>query len=415
MKKFFPVALLAFALIGCNNESANTNETDNKTEVSEKPQEENEQVIDVKKAEDNKENSDKNASANPDEAENEESAPTKDADEDIKDKENDKEETDNKESDNEDSKDKDDKESKVSKEDLFFLPYGSFRKVGENGELVDENDIVSPSDESYHYDYVKYSNNMFVRMKRNVEDLNDKVAIVRMNDKDVTKLYEFPDTEDFHPLGLIGDRVYGFHIYNEHSEINGTPTLEEKKSALAYVDLANGNVEDYQDTVDVLTGGAVVIDGKLQFTKPGDNAKEDVYNYDLYQLDLSKGVDQEAELVEKDFNLQYLFGQKRFVDGSPVWKIIRADNDNIYANDQKFPFLWAEAGSQEIIGNNIFYFPLDPSGSEGLDILTSKIKVINMTTGETVLDTVVRGIKIAGNKLYYLNTNNELESVDIEL
>lgn len=232
MKKFFPVALLAFALIGCNNESANTNEIDNKTEVSEKPQEENEQVIDVKKAEDNKENSDKNASANPDEAENEESAPTKDADEDIKDKENDKEETDNKESDNEDSKDKDDKESKVSKEDLFFLPYGSFRKVGESGELVDENDIVSPSDESYHYDYVKYSNNMFVRMKRNVEDLNDKVAIVRMNDKDVTKLYEFPDTEDFHPLGLIGDRVYGFHIYNEHSEINGTPTLEEKNLLL---------------------------------------------------------------------------------------------------------------------------------------------------------------------------------------
>lgn len=413
MKKFFPVALLAFALIGCNNENADNKATDNKTEVSENSQEENEQVIDVKKAEDNKENSDANGTANlENEAEENDTAPAEDADED---KEEDKKEPDKEDSDNKDSEKKDENESKVSKEDLFFLPYGSFRKVGENGELVDENDIVSPSDESYHYDYVKYSNNIFVRMKRNVEDLNDKVAIVRMNDKDVTKLYEFPDTEDFHPLGLIGDKVYGFHIYNEHSEIDGTPTLEEKKSALAYVDLANGNVEDYQDTVDVSTGGAVVIDGSLQFTKPGDNAKEDVYNYDLYQLDLSKGVDQEAELVEKDFNLQYLFGQKRFVDGSPVWKIIRADNDNIYANDQKFPFLWAEAGSQEIIGNNIFYFPQDPSGSEGLDILTSKIKVINMTTGETVLDTVVRGIKIAGNKLYYLNTNNELESVDIEL
>ena len=106
-----------------------------------------------------------------------------------------------------------------------------------------------------------------------------------------------------------------------------------------------------------------------------------------------------------------MFGQKRFKNGNPVWKIYRADNDNIYVNDQKFPFLWAEQGSQEIIGNNIFYY----ESKEVKDKLSRPVKIINMTSGKTVLDTQVRGMKISGNKLYYLNTDNKLESIDIEL
>ena len=43
------------------------------------------------------------------------------------------------------------------------------------------------------------------------------------------------------------------------------------------------------------------------------------------------------------------------------------------------------------------------------------IKIINMSTGETVLDTQIRGMKISDGKLYYLTTDNELESIDIEL
>ena len=128
-------------------------------------------------------------------------------------------------------------------------------------------------------------------------------------------------------------------------------------------------------------------------------------------MDLSKGTDQQAELLEKDFDLQYLFGQKRFENGNPVWKVYRADNDHIYANDQEFPFLWAEQGFQEIIGNNIFYF----DSEEVNDRLSRPIKIINMSTGETVLDTQIRGMKISDGKLYYLTTDNELESIDIEL
>ena len=413
MKKYIPIAVLSLALMGCTNSNAPAGEDNKDSQIEEENKDDQKKVIEVSKPEESEEesedkNSEENASEDTDES--------KKVDKDINDKEEgeeDKEETESKEDKPGEEENVDqENQAEVSADDLFFLPYSTFRSVNEDGEIVDENGIVSPSGDSYNYDYVKYSNNIFLRTKRNVENLDDKVAVVRMNDKNVTSLYEFPSDEEFRPLGLVGDKIYGFHNYYAKSDINGTETLENEKNAIGYVDLATGEVHDFEDTIDVMTGGAVVIDGELQFTKPGDN-KEDAYNYDLYKLDLSKGLDQEAELVEKDFNLQYLFGQKRFVGGKPVWKILRADNDNIYANDQKFPFLWAEAGHQEIIGNNIFYFQVDAKG-EG-DRLSTNLKVINLTSGETVLEDTVRGIKIADGKLYYITKDNEVKSIEIEL
>ena len=412
MKKIIPIMALSLALVGCTNTNSTESETNtgtntNETQVSENT--DDTQVIDVENAENNKENSEESGSIETEDQNEEDSELSQEKDQEDSEEEN-SDDASKEESEEENQAENEDKE--VSKDDLFFSLYAPFSTVNENGDIVDESGNVAPSDESYNYDYVKYSNNLFVRSKRNVKDLKDIVAIVRMNDKDVTTLYEFPQNEDFRPLGLIGDRVYGYHNYNEDDEINGTPTLKQVKSAIGYVDLATGEVKDFDATVDGLVGGAVVVDGELQFTLPGDNNEQNAYNFDLYKLDLSKGTDQEAELLEKDFDLQYLFGQKRFENGNPVWKIYRADNENIYANDQKFPFLWAEQGNQEIIGNNIFYF-----NNAGIseDRLSRTIKVINMSSGETVLETQIRGMKIEGNKLYYLTPDNEVESVDIEL
>lgn len=412
MKKIIPIMALSLALVGCTNTNSTESETNtgtntNETQVSENT--DDTQVIDVEKAENNKENSEESGSVETEDQSEEDSELSQKKDQEDSKKEN-SDDSSKKESEEENQAENEDKE--VSKDDLFFSLYAPFSTVNENGDIVDESGNVAPSDESYNYDYVKYSNNLFVRSKRNVKDLKDIVAIVRMNDKDVTTLYEFPQNEDFRPLGLIGDRVYGYHDYNEDDEINGTPTLKQVKSAIGYVDLATGEVKDFDATVDGLVGGAVVVDGELQFTLPGDNNEQNAYNFDLYKLDLSKSTDQEAELLEKDFDLQYLFGQKRFENGNPVWKIYRADNENIYVNDQKFPFLWAEQGNQEIIGNNIFYFNNDGISE---DRLSRTIKVINMSSGETVLETQIRGMKIEGNKLYYLTPENEVESVDIEL
>lgn len=398
MKKFVPVMALSLALVGCNNSNSDVpaNEVEQKEEIQTNENNDSAQVIDVKKAEENKENSEEDEKPDKEEVEEKEESKNEEKEEKEDDKKS-EEETEDKEASNEE----------VTKDDLFSSPLGPFTSVNENGELVDQNGNEITGVDEDHYDYVKYTNNVFVKSKN---DIYDQVSIVRMNDKSLETLFEFPGVDDFRPLGMIGDRIYGFHDKQSKAEINGTPTLDTESSAIGYVDLSTGEVHDFDATTDTITGGAVVIDGELQFTKPGDN-EQDAYNYDLYKLDLSKGTDQEAELVEKDFDLQYLFGQKRFENGNPVWKIYRADNDNIYANDQKFPFLWAEQGMQEIIGNNIFYY----ESSDSEDRLSRPIKIVNMSSGETVLDTKIRGMKISGNKLYYINTDNELESVDIEL
>lgn len=399
MKKFVPVMALSLALVGCNNSNSDApaNEVEqNQEEIQTNENNDSTQVIDVKKAEDSKENSEEAGQKEEKEVEEKEDL-------------NDQNEKDKQEEDeSEQEKNNGDTGEQVSKDDLFSNPLGPFASVNENGVLVDQNGNEITGVDEDHYDYVKYTNNVFVKSKN---DIYDQVSIVRMNDKSIETLFEFPGVDDFRPLGMVGDRIYGFHDQQSKAEIDGTPTLDTESSAIGYVDLSTGEVHDFEATIDTTTGGAVVIDGELQFTKPGDNNEQDAYNYDLYKLDLSKGTDQEAELVEKNFDLQYLFGQKRFENGNPVWKIYRADNDNIYANDQKFPFLWAEQGMQEIIGNNIFYY----ESRDSEDKLSTPIKVINMTSGETVLDTQIRGMKIADGKLYYLTTDNELESVDIEL
>ena len=420
MKKYLPIAALSIALMGCANSNAPAGEDIKDNQIEEENKEDQKKVIEVSKPEKSEEESEDKIS---EENKSEDTDKSKKVDKDINDKEEDREEkVEEKEEKKEEkpSEEKEDKEvseekkeSKVSADDLFFLPYGPIASINDNGDLVDENGKeLLPNQPSNQYEYVKYTNNVFVKMKN---DLYGTVSIVRMNDKDVSTLYEFPEGEEFTSLGMIGDRIYGFHSYKSKSDINGTPSLKTDKIAIGYVDLSSGEVHDYEDTIDVQTGEAVVIDGELQFTKPGYNAKENVYNYDLYKLDLSKGLDQKAELVEKDFDLQYLFGQKRFVDGKPTWNILRADNDNIYANDQKFPFLWAEAGHQEIIGNNIFYFQVDAKGEGETDRLSTNLKVINLTSGETVLEDTVRGIKIADGKLYYITKDNEVKSIEIEL
>ena len=360
MKKIIPVMLISFALVGCTNQGTPKNEANN-NQAQESEQTDDKQVIEVKKAEDNQENKEEASKAEQNKEDEEDSSYKEDNNDDEhleKDQEDDNEE--NEESDN----------KEISKDDLFFTPNGPFTSVNENGELVDENGNVLTGTDSNHYDYVKYTNNVFVKMKN---DLYDTVSIVRMNDKNIETLFEFPEADEFRPLGMIGGKIYGFHEEKSKAEVNGTPSLNTDKSAIGYVDLASGEIHDFDATAEELTGGAVVIDGALQFTKPGD--------------------------------LQYLFGQKRFENGNPVWKVYRADNDHIYANDQEFPFLWAEQGFQEIIGNNIFYF----DSEEVNDRLSRPIKIINMSTGETVLDTQIRGMKISDGKLYYLTTDNELE------
>lgn len=431
MKKYISILILSLIMVGCTN-SSNQKDYSNKEISSNTESDEidlskkEEHAENIKENEENDENKIKSLeNEDKDKDTKEDSSYDKKVEIDVKKSDDDDEEDDAKkekkvkEEDKKDKKDKEDKEekneeksSKVSKNDYFYLPASALVRVNENGEMVDVDGNTKPEERNKFYDYVKYTNNILV--ESNIS--SPKAKIIKVVGKEKTTLFEFPKGEDFRPLGMIGDKIYGFHTYTSYNEEQGIDEMDSDKSAIRVVDLAKGKVFDYQATVGIATGTIALIQGEIQYTSNTDKDSEDIYNYDLYKLDLNKGYDQKAELIEKDFGLQYLFGQKNFENGKASWHIRRADNDNIYVDDKKFPFLWAEMGSQEFIGNNIFYFTgVDAKGDGPLDPFLSHLKIIDIDSQKEIFNQDIRGLKLFDGKLYYLNKDKEVKSLDLDL
>lgn len=431
MKKYISILILSLIMVGCTN-SSNQKDYSNKEISSNTESDEidlskkEEHAENIKENEENDENKIKSLeNEDKDKDTKEDSSYDKKVEIDVKKSDDDDEEDDAKkekkvkEEDKKDKKDKEDKEeknekksSKVSKNDYFYLPASALVRVNENGEMVDVEGNTKPEERNKFYDYVKYTNNILV--ESNIS--SPKAKIIKVTGKEKTTLFEFPKGEDFRPLGMIGDKIYGFHTYTSYNEEQGIDEMDSDKSAIGVVDLAKGKVFDYQATVGIATGTIALIQGEIQYTSNTDKDSEDIYNYDLYKLDLNKGYDQKAELIEKDFGLQYLFGQKNFENGKASWHIRRADNDNIYVDGKKFPFLWAEMGSQEFIGNNIFYFTgVDAKGDGPLDPFLSHLKIIDIDSQKEIFNQDIRGLKLFDGKLYYLNKDKEVKSLDLDL
>lgn len=431
MKKYISILILSLIMVGCTN-SSNQKDYSNKEISSNTESDEidlskkEEHAENIKENEENDENKIKSLeNENKDKDTKEDSSDDKKVEIDVKKSEDDDEEDDAKkekkvkEEDKKDKKDKEDKEeknekksSKVSKNDYFYLPASALVRVNENGEMVDVEGNTKPEERNKFYDYVKYTNNILV--ESNIS--SPKAKIIKVTGKEKTTLFEFPKGEDFRPLGMIGDKIYGFHTYTSYNEEQGIDEMDSDKSAIGVVDLAKGKVFDYQATVGISTGTVALIQGEIQYTSNNDKDSEDIYNYDLYKLDLNKGYDQKAELIEKNFGLQYLFGQKNFENGKASWHIRRADNDNIYVDGKKFPFLWAEMGSQEFIGNNIFYFTgVDAKGDGPIDPFLSHLKIIDIDSQKEIFNQDIRGLKLFDGKLYYLNKDKEVKSLDLDL
>lgn len=431
MKKYISILILSLIMVGCtnstnqkdySNKEISSNTTKDEIDLSKKE----EHAENIKENEENDENKIKSLeNENKDKDTKEDSSDDKKVEIDVKKSDDDDEEDKEKKVKEEDKKDKEDnkdkkskeekneeKSSKVSKNDYFYLPASTLVRVNEDGEMVDDQGNTKPEERNKFYEYVKYTNNILV--ESNIS--SPQAKIIKVTGKEKTTLFEFPKGEDFRPLGMIGDKIYGFHTYTNYNDELGIDEMDSDKSAIGVVDLAKGKVFDYQATVGISTGTVALIQGEIQFTSSDGKDTKDIYDYDLYKLDLNKDYDQKAELIEKDFGLQYLFGQKNFENGKAKWNIRRADNENIYVDDKKFPFFWAEMGAQEFIGNNIFYFTgVDSKGDRPLDPFLSHLKIINIDSQKEIFDQDIRGLKLFDGKLYYLNKDKEVKSLDLDL
>ena len=294
--------------------------------------------------------------------------------------------------------DKSDKKSEkgLTEDDFFFSYY--YLVTIRGGEICNGLTDIKDYSENYYVDYVPYSNNIFVLGSYDDHDF----SIRKINGEDLTLLYDFKDNEDFRPKGMIGDKIYG--IYHDNSE--DTDGTEKNESGLAYVDLATGKINIFEDTKykNEIVDQVAVTEKEVFFTKFNRDQSTD-----LYRLDLEKGLDQKAELVEKDTDLSFLLSAKHFKNGKAKYEIFKSSDGKIKINDIEYNI----NDGTRFIGENII--TSSPVKFDDVDYLF-KIDVINYITGEVVeKDLETYGYRVANGKFYYIDYDKKIKTLDIGL
>ena len=294
--------------------------------------------------------------------------------------------------------DKSDKKSEkgLTEDDFFFSYY--YLVTTRGGEICNGLTDIKDYSENYYVDYVPYSNNIFVLGSYDDHDF----SIRKINGEDLTLLYDFKDNEDFRPKGMIGDKIYG--IYHDNSE--DTDGTEKNESGLAYVDLATGKINIFEDTKykNEIVDQVAVTEKEVFFTKFNRDQSTD-----LYRLDLEKGLDQKAELVEKDTDLSFLLSAKHFKNGKAKYEIFKSSDGKIKINDIEYNI----NDGTRFIGENII--TSSPIKFDDVNYLF-KIDVINYITGEVVeKDLETYGYRVANGKFYYIDYDKKIKTLDIGL
>ena len=415
MKKTLLVTILALTLVACNQKETvdqKVTENVNQEEIAENSQinEENNNQKD-EKSEENQEIK----RTYPKETTEKEVISVEKSTEKVK-EENEKETHDKKDKKDEKSKKKDeknpDKDSKkdgeksnksdkksekgLTEDDLFFSYY--YLVTIRGGEVCNGLTDIKDYSENYYVDYVPFSNNVLVLGSYDDHDF----SIRKINGEDLTLLYDFKDNEDFRPKGMIGDKIYG--IYHDNSE--DTDGTEKNESGLAYVDLATGKINIFEDTKykNEIVDQVAVTEKEVFFTKFNRDQSTD-----LYRLDLEKGLDQKAELVEKDTDLSFLLSAKHFKNGKAKYEIFKSSDGKIKINDIEYNI----NDGTRFIGENII--TSSPIKFDDVNYLF-KIDVINYITGEVVeKDLETYGYRVANGKFYYIDYDKKIKTLDIGL
>ena len=289
-----------------------------------------------------------------------------------------------------------DQKEELTEDDYFFSYY--YLVTVRDGEVVNALTDLGNYDDNYYVDYVPYSNNIFVLGSYDDHDF----SIRKINGEDLTLLYDFKDNEDFRPKGMIGDKIYG--IYHDDSE--ATVGDDRNQSGLAFIDLETGKVNIFEDTKykNEIVDQVALTDKEILFTK--FNGKQST---DLYRLDLEKGLVQKAELVEKDTDLNFLFSAKHFKKGKAEYDIFKSSDGKIKINDIEYNI----NDGTRFVGENIIN--CSRVKFDDADYLF-KIDIINYLTGKTIeKDLETYGYRVYNGKLYYIDYDKKIKSLDIDL
>lgn len=330
----------------------------------------------------------------------------KDSDKKEDKKDKDKKKSDKKKKKDEKSSDKDKDAKKTSEkddkkaltEDDYFFSYFDLVTV-KDGKIVDVLEEIEDLGENYAASYVPFSNNVFVLGSYPDEDF----SIRKINGQKIDLLYDFEKNESFRPIGMIGDKIYGVYSYYTDG------MLDQDKSGIGEVNLKTGKVNVYEASK-IAQGeaplGEGLTDKEIYFTKLDKDMSPN-----LYKIDLSKGFDQEAELLEANTLVSYIGVGKYFKDGKANYEVFKSEGDKFIINDMELPAL--EDVTLNFIGQNVIV--QSPVKFDKADHLF-KMDIINYVTGQTIeKDLETYGYRVYDGKFYYIDYDKKVQSLDLAL
>lgn len=410
MKKTIILTLLALSLVACDEKDLDdprVKDALNQKEVSENIEEEPEEETqtDENRAQ-NEEDQDINRTY-PDDKIKKEVIPVESSNK----KEDSKEEKSDEKQPKKDKKSKKKDQKKADKEDKkaltaddYFFSYYSLVTV-KDGEVKNVLTDLEDYGEDYFMDYVPFSNNIFVAGSV----IDQKFSINKINGQDLTLMYDFKEGETFYPLAMIDDKIYGRYQYYENYDMKKNSNFIPEKSGIGLVDLKTGKLEVFKATHtkgnESLLGQGIS-DKEILFTKMEDDQKSN-----LYKLDLEKGYDQKAELVEENTKANFFLSSKHFEDGKALYEIFKSNDDEIEIKDKKYTI--NDEKRMTLIGQNLII--QEPVKFDNADYLF-KMDIINYLTGEVVeKDLESYGFRVYKGKLYYIDYDKKVQSLDIGL
>lgn len=401
MKKLLLISLLGLGLVACGQ-----NIEEPKAEKETKGQEENIEVSENHNEDTEKEPEIKRTYPESPEVKKE----VIDVENDQKDEKNEdkkskdkKENPDKKEPEKKEEKDSEKSDKKLTEDDYFFS-YGQIVSI-KDGKVVDFlNDEENFERSSV---YIPYSNNMVVMSDYE----KNKTSIRKINGKDFSLMYEFKDGELFHPIGLIGDKIYGIHTYQVENE-EGFLTPDDTRGGLSFVDLQTGKIEDYVDPNTAIQNdiqSAALLGDKIVFLRYGEG-----FGVDLYELEIKDWLNKEPKKIENEDKILFLLGAKHFSnDKNPTYDLVKATEGHLLVNDNKYQY--APQSGADAIGENVII--LSKIGTlVGDEKFVFDMKIINFLKDELVLDTTkAYGYRVYDGKFYYIDENKEVKAIEIGL
>lgn len=410
MKKTIILTLLALSLVACDEKDLDdprVKDALNQKEVSENIEEEPEEETqtDENRAQ-NEEDQDINRTYPDDEIKKavipvESSNKKEDSKEEKSDEKQPKKD---KKSKKKDQKKADKEDKKALTADDYFFSYYSLVTV-KDGEVKNVLTDLDDYGEDYFMDYVPFSNNIFVAGSV----IDQKFSINKINGQDLTLMYDFKEGETFYPLAMIDDKIYGRYQYYENYDMKKNSNFIPEKSGIGVVDLKTGKLKVFKATHtkgnESLLGQGIS-DKEILFTKMEDDQKSN-----LYKLDLEKGYDQKAELVEENTKANFFLSSKHFEDGKAIYEIFKSNGDEIEIKDKKYTI--NDEKRMTLIGQNLII--QEPVKFDNADYLF-KMDIINYLTGEVVeKDLESYGFRVYKGKLYYIDYDKKVQSLDIGL